>query len=163
MFYRLVNKDIRLELSVRQHARELLQLTDKNRNFLGRWLPVDGLKSEEDFRFFIDQQLALFAKGEAIHTTIFYQNQMAGVVSCNIVGDCVGTFGYWLGEEFNGKGIVTTCVKELIDLGVQYYGLNRFEIHCAADNYRSYAIPARLGFAKLGFSPESLLVYALKL
>ena len=43
----------------------------------------------------------------------------------------------------------------LVDHAFHEMGLNRIEIRCAADNYRSSAIPERLGFNKEGVLRQS--------
>ena len=60
------------------------------------------------------------------------------------------SFGYWLSPEFEGKGIVIRCVKELIEYAFYILDLNRIEISCAEDNSRSRALPEKLGFIKEG-------------
>ncbi|MGF1591192.1 MAG: GNAT family N-acetyltransferase [Pleurocapsa sp.] len=87
-------------------------------------------------------------QGSALHVTIFAQDRIAGVVGYNQIDrvNHIGHLGYWLGEEYNGKGIMTKSVRELIEVGFDYYGLNRVEIRCAVGNNRSRALPERLGF-----------------
>ena len=42
MFFRQIDKDIALSLSIPQYAEELFELTDRNREFLQQWLPWLG-------------------------------------------------------------------------------------------------------------------------
>ena len=49
-----------------------------------------------------------------------------------------------------GQGIMTKSVRELIDLGFNYYSIKRNDIRCAVENNRSRAIPDRLGFRNEG-------------
>ena len=58
--------------------------------------------------------------------------------------------GYWLAQEYNGKGIMTQSVRDLIRLGFDDYSLGRVEIRCAVENRKSRAIPERLGFKQEG-------------
>jgi hypothetical protein len=60
--------------------------------------------------------------------------------------------GYWLGESFQGKGLMTEACKTLITYAFAELGLNKVEIHCAAENIRSCAIPKRLGFTQEGIN-----------
>lgn len=153
MFFRRINQNIEVSLTIPQYADELFALTNKNRAFLSRWLPwLDTVKEPDDTRRFIRTQLARFARSEALHETIFYEKRIAGVLGYNLIDNDngVGHAGYWLGEEFTGRGIMTLAVRDLIDLGFEYLGLQKVEIRCAVENRKSRAIPERLGFQQEG-------------
>ena len=162
MFFREITPDIKLSLSIPQYGDELFQLTQKNRDFLRQWLPwLDEVKQASDTREFIELQLQRFQQGEALHISIFYQEKIVGVLGYNQIDsvNSTGYIGYWLGQEYNGKGIMTKSVRELINLGQSYYSLNRIDIRCAIDNYRSRAIPERLGFSNEGVIRHAAKVY----
>lgn len=149
MFSRQLTDRIRISLSVQQHAAELFALTERNRSFLRRWLPwLDMTTSVNDTCAFLERQLYGFANGDSLTATIFYDGKAAGVAGFNTIDrmNGVGSIGYWLGEEFNGKGIMTRVVEDLIDIGRDHYSLQKIEIRCAPENVRSAAIPHRLGF-----------------
>ncbi|MDJ0636866.1 MAG: GNAT family N-acetyltransferase [Xenococcaceae cyanobacterium MO_188.B29] len=152
MFFREIDRDIKLSLSIPQYAEELFQLTNNNRDFLKQWLPwLDNVRESSDTREFIELQLLKFQQGKALPVTIFYQERIAGVLGYLIDrANNIGYIGYWLGQEYNGKGIMTTSVRELIEIGYMYYALDRIEIRCAVENTRSRAIPERLGFKNEG-------------
>ena len=153
MFFRQVSNEIELSLSIPQYAEELFKLSDRNRNFLKEWLPwLDRITQESDTKDFLEAQLLKFQQGEALHVTIFYQNKLAGVVGYNEIdrANKIGYLGYWLGREYNGKGIMTQSVRELIEIGFDYYAFNRIDLRCAVANSRSRAIPERLGFTNEG-------------
>jgi ribosomal-protein-serine acetyltransferase len=58
--------------------------------------------------------------------------------------------GYWLGESFQGKGLMTGACRALLDYLFFELKLHRVEIRCAIGNARSCAVPKRLGFTKEG-------------
>ena len=153
MFFRKINPDLKLSLSIPQYAEELFKLTDRNRAFLQQWLPwLDRVQKQSDTEKFLSEQLLRFQQGEALHITIFYQGKIAGVVGYNQLDrfNNIGHLGYWLGKEYNGRGIMTQSVKDLIEVGREYYHLNRVDIRCAVENNRSRQIPERLGFKQEG-------------
>jgi hypothetical protein len=86
---------------------------------------------------------------------------MAGVAGFNSLDrtNGIGYIGYWLGEEFTGKGIMTTVVRDLIEIGRSYYALQKVDIRCATRNSRSRAIPERLGFSHEGTLRRAERVY----
>ena len=148
-----VNDETSLCLSMASFAEELFALTDKNRTFLRQWLPwLDSVQTPSDSQQFILNQLKLLSEGKALHLCIFHQGRLAGCLAFNQIDNIngIGKIGYWLGQEFNGQGIMTTSVRQLIQLGQQYYSLQKIEIRCATGNHRSMAIPQRLGFTQEG-------------
>ena len=162
MFFREIDSELKLSLSIPQYAEELFELTNKNRDFLKQWLPwLDNIQTISDTKEFIESQLLRFPRGEALHLTIFYQDQISGVLGYNQIdrSNNIGYIGYWLGEEYNGKGIMTKSVRELMEIGHSYYSLRRYDIRCAVDNYRSRAIPERLGFTNEGIIRQAEKVY----
>ena len=54
--------------------------------------------------------------------------------------------GYWLSEPFQKSGIVTNAAQVLIDFAFRELNINRIQIKCATENFRSKKIPQRLGF-----------------
>ena len=162
MFTRILTEKVKISLSVPNFAEELFALTDRNRSFLRLWLPwLDETMTPSDTRRFLELQLHRFAKGESLHVTIFYEDAIAGVAGFNSIDQVngIGYIGYWLGEEFNGKGIMTTVVRELVAIGRDFYSLQKIDIRCATGNARSRAIPERLGFSHEGTLRRAERVY----
>ncbi|CAD6116715.1 ribosomal-protein-serine acetyltransferase [Escherichia coli] len=97
---------------------------------------------------------------KALILFIKYKTKIAGVVSFNIIDHANKTayIGYWLGANFQGKGIVTNAINKLI----QKYGdsgvIKRFVIKCIVDNKKSNATALRCGFTLEGVlqKPEIL-------
>jgi ribosomal-protein-serine acetyltransferase len=50
-------------------------------------------------------------------------------------------------------------VMDAVEIGFTSYTLNRIEIRCAVDNYKSRAIPENLGFQKEGIIRNAEKVY----
>ncbi len=161
MFFRHLNNEVKLSLSIPQYAGALFELTDKNRAFLKKWLPwLDTVTKPSDTKEFIEAQLLRFQRGEALHVTIFYRDDISGVLGYDQIDQAngIGRIGYWQAQEYSGKGIMTKSVKSLIELGFEYYSLNRIEIRCAVNNLKSRAIPERLGFRQEGTIRRALKV-----
>ena len=84
MFFREIDCDLKLSLSIPQYAEELFELTNKNRDFLKQWLPwLDSVQEISDTKKFLELQLLRFQRGEALYITIFYQNRISGLVGYN--------------------------------------------------------------------------------
>lgn len=153
MFSRRITDEISISLSIPQYAEAIFSLTDRDRDFLRQWLPwLDATKTATDTQQFLEHELQRFARGDALIVTIFYKGTVAGVAGFNSIDrvNRIGYIGYWLGKEFNGKGIMTAVVRDLVGIGKEFYSLQRIDIRCATDNRRSRAIPERLGFTHEG-------------
>lgn len=163
MFTRKLTDSIEIRFSIPQFAEELFTLTDCNRVFLKQWLPwLDAIQTVDDTRSFLTTQVEQFSRGESLHVTIFHNGTIAGVAGFNSLDKAngIGYIGYWLGEEFTGKGIMTNVVRDLIKLGVEFYDLQKIDIRCASGNLRSRAIPERLGFSHEGTLRRAERVYS---
>ena len=63
--------------------------------------------------------------------------------------------GYWLAADVQGRGIVTTAVRELTRYGFDVLELHRVELRAAPDNTRSRAVAERCGFTYEGLAREA--------
>lgn len=136
-----------------QHAETLFQLVKANRLHLREWLPwVDNMRTVEDFRKYINNSKQRYAAHSEIGYVILANNDMVGRIGLyNIdVFNKSASIGYWLSKEWEGKGIITRSCKAVIDEGFKRLKLNRIEIRAALQNYKSQAIPQRLGFKQEG-------------
>ena len=131
------------------HAEELYSLTEANRAYLRVWLPwLDQIKSSADTEKFIESTIKELSSGGAPNFALLYEGAICGVVGFHKINKLnrIGSIGYWLAQDYNGKGIITTAVSELLIIGFGEFDLNKIEIHCADTNIKSRAIPERLGF-----------------
>ena len=69
------------------------------------------------------------------------------------------SLGYWLAREFQGSGVVTMACNTLVTHAFNDTRLNRVEIRCAVENYKSRAIPQRLGFRQDGVVRDAEWLY----
>lgn len=153
MFCLTVDDEIKLCLREERHAEEIFELVDKDRAYLREWLPwVDATQSVEDDRTFIKGTLEQFVNNRGFQVGIIYQDQFAGMIGFHAIdwANKAVDIGYWLGTDFQGKGIITRACRYLVDYAFTEYGLNRVQIRCAVENHRSRAVPERLGFKQEG-------------
>lgn len=153
MFTLKLNDDTELRPIEPRYAEELFSLVDRNREHLRKWLPfVDGTKTSADTLAFIKNSLRDHAeKGDQI-CCIWHKNKLTGNIGLhmrNQSGRCA-EIGYWLGKEFEGKGLVTMACRAIIDYAFRELGCNRIQIRVEPANTRSRAIPVRLGFTYEG-------------
>ena len=144
-----------------EDTQELFTLTDANRNYLREWLPwLDFVTQVDHTRDFIVKALKQLAEGEGFVVAICSDGKIVGLVGFNRIDqqDRIGYLGYWLAEAARGQGIMTRSCRSLIEHGFTMLKLNRVVIACATENYRSRAIPLRLGFTHTGVTALSLIM-----
>lgn len=162
MFEFKVDDQINLRLLEPRHADALFALTDANRDYLRQWLPwLDTVVSVADTLKFIEATQKQFAANNGFVTGSWYQGELAGVVGHNSIDwpNRISALGYWLGIEFQGKGVVTRSCRALITHAFAELRLNRVDIRCAVGNGRSRAIPERLGFQQEGIIRQAEWLY----
>lgn len=151
-----------LRLLEERHAEELTDLTDRDREHLRAWMPwLDSNRTVEDRRNFIRAGLRQFAENNGFQAGIWYKDRLAGVVGHHGIdrANRSTSLGYWLGEPFEGRGIMTDACRALVNHAFGELGLNRVVIACATVNKKSCAIPERLGFRREGVHRQAEWLY----
>jgi len=142
-----------LRLLERQHADELFALIDLNRSYLRRWLPEwDVQKTLDDCKSVIKSSLEQLAANGGFTLDIWWQGRLAGIIGAGNIDweNRSTTIGYWLGESYQGRGLMTGACRALVDYLFSELKLHRLEIRCATSNPKSCGVPKRLGFSKEG-------------
>lgn len=157
-FHIAIDKDLAVRLLDEKDAAEMFALVEGNREVLRQWLPwVDTTLTVEDSKLFIMRATDQFYSDTGIHCAIIYSGRMAGIIGCVKIDlanrSC--EIGYWLGEEYRGKGLMTAVCRALLEYLFDTMLMNRAEIRCATDNEKSIAIPIRLGFRKEGVARQA--------
>jgi ribosomal-protein-serine acetyltransferase len=132
-----------------RYAEELFALIDANREHLRPWMPwVDQQTSPETSSGFIREMLFKLAGGTDLLAGVRHEGRLAGAIGLHHINTHTGTaeIGYWLGAEFEGKGLMTKACVAMLDYAFDDLGLNRVQIRVEPANNRSRGIPRRLGF-----------------
>jgi ribosomal-protein-serine acetyltransferase len=164
MFHMVLDEDISLRLYQPDDAEELFELTIESKEYLKQWLGwLDYTNTAEDSASFIQSSLSAYEKnGEHPQAAaIIYKGKIAGTIGFNEISRLhkIGIIGYWLGEKYQGKGIMSRAFSALVDYGFEKAGLNRIEVRAAAGNMKSRALPKRLGFTEEGIIREAEWLY----
>src|SRR5690625_998295 len=162
MFLLNVNDEMMLRMLSSRDAEPLYLLVDESREYLKNWLPwLDDMKSKDDALNFIKNTFFTYNNRTGITAGIFIRNELVGVIAYNKLDfhNRIGTIGYWLGEQYQGRGIMTKAVAVLISYGFEELSLNRIEIRVSSDNLPSRRIPARLGFKEEGCLRQAEWLY----
>ncbi len=143
-----VDEHIRLQAVSESEAGALFAITDANREYLAEFLPWAGdTKSEDDSLAFIRTIQRERSAGAQFGFGIYYDGQLAGHISLMHVNDGeMPEIGYWIAENYSGKGITSRAAKAVEDFGFKTLGLEEIIIKARKDNAASNAIAEKLGY-----------------
>lgn len=144
-------------------AAEMYWLTDTNRTYLREWLPwLDYIHKVEDTAGFIHATIDQHNRNQGTHYGIWYNGRLAGTMGVHNL-DWINkktSLGYWLGAQFQGKGLMTEAVATYIDrLIFGSWDLEKVTIQAATGNHKSRSIPERLGFQLEGILRRNEYLY----
>ncbi|MGZ4034216.1 MAG: GNAT family N-acetyltransferase [Bacteroidia bacterium] len=147
-----VDENISLELVNEKHAEAIFDLVNANKLKLREWLPwVDN--ADLDFiKNFVQESKKHHLANTDLAYVIIFNDKIIGRIGIYSIDNKnkTGSVGYWIDENFEGKGIITRSCKAIINKAFQVLHLNRIEIKCGTENYKSQGIPERLNFKKEG-------------
>jgi ribosomal-protein-serine acetyltransferase len=157
LFTYQIRPDISLATLNSKLAKEHFELIDSNREFFGEWFGwVDNMNCEQDSLNFINQILKDSSKQSNIFH-ILYQSKLVGQISLFGIKDngTNGEIGYWLDQNYNGRGIMNQSIQAILKYGFEDLNLNRIVIGTHVDNLKSQAVAQKLGFTFEGIERES--------
>ncbi|MEO1805738.1 MAG: GNAT family N-acetyltransferase [Bacteroidota bacterium] len=132
-----------------EHTDRLYELIEENRSYLQNWLSwISRIQNHSDcYRFLLHVNYRSIYDGRWVYG-IWHEEQLVGLLDFNEPNARLQqiSLGYWLGEEYQGQGIVTGCVSACIDYLFTIHNVSRIIIKCATDNLRSQAVAQRLNF-----------------
>lgn len=147
--------------AVMNDAAIIWQTLYDNRDYLSTWLPfVVAMKDVENEEEFLRSTLSVPYEERDIVFVIGHNRELCGLVGFvkTDVANHRTEIGYWLIPEYQGKGIMTRCVRHLCRWAVRERGMNRIQISCAKGNGPSNAVPRRLGFSFEGSERQGQLL-----
>lgn len=159
-----INDDIILRMFNVDDAEALFQLTLASKSYLREWLGwLDYIESVEDSKQNIEGRIKglIETGGRPKSFAIMYKGVLAGTIGFNEIdrGIQCGTIGYWLGQDFQGKGIMSQSFEKVIEYGFRDLKLNKIEIRVATGNVKSRALPERFGFKEEGVIRDAEWLY----
>ncbi len=133
-------------------------LRKKSENFLNKWEPEkdSNFYSKYFFTKRVNWAKKNFVKKTVLHLFLFLRtnNQLVGGITLDNIrfGPFKSaTLGYWIGEEFSKKGIMTEGLKSLIVYANKDMGISRIEAATLPNN-----VPSRRLLEKCNFKYEGV-------
>lgn len=145
----VIDKDTQLRPMEERHARALFALVDEGRAYLREWQNwPDRIRTVNDMRTLIQRSRHKRRRKQGYDAVILYRGRPVGKIGYVFIDwkERRTEIGYWLGQQYQGKGLMTRACRVLVDYALTEMGLDSVRIRCAAPNERSAAIPRRLGF-----------------
>lgn len=124
-------------------------------NELREWLPFARYEqTEQGIEENIREAHLKFLKREDLRLLIFNKttNVFVGSSGLHNPNWTIPKFeiGYWIHTRFSGQGLMTEAVQGITDFAIRELKARRIEIRCDSLNFKSKAIPERLGYTLEG-------------
>lgn len=152
-----VSEDLVLYLPTISDAPILFELVEKNRDRLVQFLHwANKSITIEDSLKNINERIEGFENKTSLALLIKSKDVCVGSAGFVKISqdDKTAEIGYWIDKDSEGKGIVSSCVKKLLDYGFLELGLHRIMIKANSNNTRSLSIPKKFHFAHEGTMRE---------
>lgn len=148
-FHFQVDENIILELQSPFQDKEMFQLVNENREFIGEhvfW--ANKVQRLSHIQEYMQRDLTGMANERRQAWLIRYKSKVAGRIGLFItvpeLQEC--ELFYFLGKNFTGKGIITKCAKVVVDFAINVLNLQHVLIGFSVNNPKSGAVAERLGF-----------------
>jgi ribosomal-protein-serine acetyltransferase len=146
-----VDSEITLKQISRIYAEELYNLVKRNINTnLCYWCP-DLKTTYSDLTStiaHIDDANSKFSEDKTPDLLIFYHNTLAGLISLSPIYEQRSEIGYWLGGEFENKGLVSRSFPFILDYAKNNIKLKGVDLSTSVPNGQSQKLPTKFGFQK---------------
>lgn len=159
----------------RSDAAALKPILDVNYAHLAPWIPariatsaaIDTLEARLDgfqsaFEANTEWRYAMLLKADNAllgEISIFPRSSSQRVPFSE--SSCV-EIGYWMRSDTTGRGLVTECVRAVMEVLFAIPRFDHIEIRCDARNLPSTAIPKRLGYTLSATLPDQLQVWTIR-
>lgn len=120
---------------------------------LRRWLAwVDKVTSVEDEIKNIETARKNNAEYKALIMTILVNGKAVGVIDLHNIDhkNKQAEIGYWISEDFQGRGIITKCVKKIVSIAFTELNIHKLIILTEKENKKSLFVAERAGFVQEG-------------
>lgn len=140
-----------------ENAWKIYDVIDSSRDFLRQWLTWVDTTTSPEVAFDHIKKSAEATNG---NYHIIYDGNIVGAIGFDwSEKNNRAEVGYWLSQNYNGRGIMTRALRALEKFGFETLGLNRIEILVDAENTKSRAVAMRTGYVQEGTLRQSMMLY----
>ena len=137
-----------------------VRLLAGNRKIADKMLNIPHPYRKGIAREWISTHQTKFEEGETVHFAIILKSdgELIGVIGLNINKDYNrAELGYWIGEEFWGRGYATEAAGAVIEYGFLELNLHKVTSSHFARNPASGKVMRKIGMKKEGFRKEHVI------
>ena len=144
------SNDLRLELWRADAVEEVVALVEHSRDSLSAFLPWANEPQPPEAEAVIQaESTKRWEAGLMAGWMIVEDREIRGMLGLHRRGGPdEAELGYWLDDEATGRGLMTTACTMATDVAFGIDAIDVVEIVHDANNHRSAAVPARLGFSR---------------
>jgi ribosomal-protein-alanine N-acetyltransferase len=134
-----------------------------NREFMAPWEPIrePSYFTEQHQHDEIAHARRRFEQNRALPCVIVHEGKIVGRVNLNNIVHgvfCSADLGYWVSQEYNGRGVATTAVAAVVRRAFDELGLHRVQAGTLVDNHGSQQVLLRNAFTRIGLAPAYLRI-----
>jgi ribosomal-protein-alanine N-acetyltransferase len=138
------------------------KVRERNLAWLSRWdatTPPGAEQRPRTFTAMVRTMQAEARAGRQLPFAVEYDGQFVGQLTINNVTRGSAQFasvGYWIDEQYAGKGLITRAVAMAVDHCFFVLKLHRVEVAIRPENAASLRVVEKLGISEIGFAPKFL-------
>ena len=144
----IFNNNITLKKITLDNSKIKFDTIIENKDFLQEWLEWPKFYHEEkNVIDYVSSIIDRFNNDEEYVYDIYYNDEFTGCIGLQNISkmDNRCEIGYWLSKKYNGKGIMTSAVKAILEYAFNELNFHKVSILCAPLNHKSNAIIKRCG------------------
>lgn len=144
-----VRPNVKLRLVDSNDAESLYDQIEKTRPQLAKFMPWgDSTKSVEAERAFLTYCQGRMEENKLWNASIVIAGKAVGMIDLHNIDsdDQHAEVGYWLGGEYQGNGVMTDCLKKLLEIGFDELNLHKIKLLAEQVNQASNAVAQKVGF-----------------
>ena len=144
----VVDEELALRAKSSESFDEFSRIVVSNREHLSAWLPwAENAPDESSVAHYSESPMKK-ENDEEVNWDIFCRGSLCGAIGLMKREETktILEIGYWLAQEFNGRGIMTRCVNALVDVTFKQTDTPAIEIGCDKANLPSASVALRAGF-----------------
>lgn len=153
----IVSEDVLLVQLQPEQADRMFELTERNREYLEEFMPWPAhVKTVDDSRRHIEETIQRRADSISYAYGIEVDGTIVGDVSIRNLNDEVKApeIGYWIAQDYAGRGLMTRAVRTLTDYSLNTLGLQKIIIRAELSNPGSNKVAEKVGYQKVGKDVE---------
>jgi ribosomal-protein-alanine N-acetyltransferase len=153
---------VRLRPLSRWDRRDWRRVRERNKAWLNRWdatAPPGSESRPRSFAAMVRQMQASARRGRQLPFAVEYDGRFVGQLTVNNIvrGSAqLASIGYWIDEQYAGRGIMPTAVALAVDHCFFALRLHRVEIAIRPENAASLRVVEKLGIPEYGFARRFL-------